>query len=767
MMRHIYYTLQTLLRGRGSNVVKIISLALGLLMSVFLFARIAFELSFDGFYKDADNLYVVKTGWMKNGVLSGSEGRFTIVPIPAAIAEEFPEQVQGSTVSSSLFGNKFLLGERSLEFPVVMADTLYFSVLGLEIQEGNPQDLAGPDVVFLSAKAAREAFGGENPIGKTLRYDVWGNQVTLLVKGVFADIPLNTSMERRPEAIVSFPTIARHLEWDMGWQSGGNFDGYLRLRSPQDADWLNERLSAAVARHIPADSSLELSVHIVPMRTLHLETPQVRKMLWIMFFLGIVLLFTTALNYVLISISSLTQRAKAIGVHKCSGASERSIFFMFIVETAVVIGLALLIIGLLVYIFHEKMEELAAVPLDVLFGWQNLWAPLAVIALLFLLGGCLPAMLFSRIPVTQVFRRYTSGRRGWKRILLFVQFMGAAFILGMMLMVVSQYRYVTTRDRGWRPERLAYIIQRDVDADNLRSVVRSQPYVEAVASAERPILGFGSNRPVLDNQGNELFYPRNTWFDTDFLPFIGLKLKEGHNLTGDGQLLVNSVFCEKMNWTDSPIGKRVNDYGTIVGLFDSFSFASMPNDNLPVMVEWTGGTASCLHVRLKEPFDDNLARLNEEMLRFSPHRELVFHSVEQEMRSYAESVRVFRDVTLLVSLTILFIILMGLIGYVNDEVRLRSKEIAIRKVNGAETKSILRLLSRDVLWLALPAVAIGTFGAYKAGQLWVSQFRDIVPMPVMGYIGVGCLLLLFIVGCVLMKSWRIANENPVKSIKSE
>ena len=566
MRRHIYYTLQSLLHKQGSNAIKIVSLALGLLMSVFLFARIAFELSFDNFYHDSDNLYIVKTGWLKNGVLEGNESRFTIIPIPAAIAEEFPEQVESSTVSCSLFDNSFQLGERQLDMSTVMADTLYFSVLGLEMIEGNPQDLAGPDVVFLSAKSAKEAFGDENPIGKTLRYDFGGYQTTLLVKGIFADIPLNTSLERRPEAIISFPTIGRHLKWDLGWQSGGNYDGYLRLRSPQDADWLNERMSIAIARHIPPESGLELSVRIVPIHNLHVETPQVRKMIWIMFFLGIVLLFTTALNYVLVSVASLTQRAKAIGVHKCSGASGSSIFSMFMVETAIVVGLALLLIGLLVYIFHEKMEELAAVPLSALFDWQNLWAPLSVILLLFILGGCLPAMLFARIPVTQVFRRYSSGRRGWKRVLLFVQFIGAAFILGMMLMVVSQYSYVTTRDRGWRPERVAYTTQREVDGNSLRSLVGSLPYVEGVASAERPILWFGSNQPILDNQGNELFYPRNTWFDSDFLPFIGLRLKEGHNLTGEGQLLVNSVFCEKMNWTDSPIGKRVNDYGTVVGL---------------------------------------------------------------------------------------------------------------------------------------------------------------------------------------------------------
>nr|WP_320975949.1 hypothetical protein [Bacteroides intestinalis] len=122
------------------------------------------------------------------------------------------------------------------------------------------------------------------------------------------------------------------------------------------------------------------------------------------------------------------------------------------------------------------------------------------------------------------------------------------------------------------------------------------------------------------------------------------------------------------------------------------------------MIAWTEGIESTLHVRLKKPFDDNLIRLNEEMQHVYPQNELLFRSMEKEMRSYSESVRIFRDVTLLASVTILFIILMGLIGYVNDEIRLRSKEIAIRKVNGAEVSGVLRLLTRDVLWLVIPAV---------------------------------------------------------------
>lgn len=766
-MMQLHYVLQTLFRGRGSNLLKVISLSLALTMSILLFSRIAFELSYDNFYRQPENLYIIKTGWMKDGVLNGNMGNHTIQALPGALAESFPTEVESVTTCFSFGGSSYRLGATKHVVPTVMGDTLFFDTMGLNVLEGNPQELASPDVVFLSATAARRIFGSENPLGQTLIYNSWSGELPLLVKGIFEDIPLNTVLNPRPEAILSFTSISRHSWARLGWNSGGNFEGYVRLRPGTDADALSERLSAAIAQHIPEESGLELRVGIAPLHNQHLNDGRVRKMIWIMALLGVVLLFTTALNYVLISVASLTRRAKAIGVHKCSGASGGSIFSMFMLETAVVILLALAFIGMLVYVFKEKMEELAAVPLDALFAWQNLWAPAGVVTLLFVLGGCLPAMLFARIPVTQVFSRYTSGRRGWKRVLLLVQFGGAAFIVGMMLLVYTQYAYVTGRDRGFRAERVAYVNQHLDNPAPFMSLLRGLPYVESVASALSPIFGFYAPYVVADNEGRQSFSPRSTAFDADFMDFMGLKLAAGQGLTGQGELLVNGPFVRKMGWEGSGVGRRVSDLGTVVGVLGTFSFPQMPDDATPVLITFAPGVASVVHVRLKPPFAENLERLNEEMRQAYPQDELMFRSLEAEIRSFSESVRVFRDVTLLASVTILFIILMGLIGYVNDEVQLRSKEIAIRKVNGAEAGSVLRLLSRDVLWLALPAVALGTLGAWKAGQVWVGQFSDAVTMPVVGYVAAAAGLIAFIIGIVVIKAWRIANENPVKSIKSE
>lgn len=119
------------------------------------------------------------------------------------------------------------------------------------------------------------------------------------------------------------------------------------------------------------------------------------------------------------------------------------------------------------------------------------------------------------------------------------------------------------------------------------------------------------------------------------------------------------------------------------------------------------------------------------------------------------------------AITMFFVMLMGLIGYTTDEVRRRGKEIAIRKVNGAEASSILELFSKDVLVVALPAVVLGSFASWYINGIWMEQFAEQIPLSWIVYLLVIIANLVIILGCVLWKSWRIANENPVNSIKSE
>ena len=104
---------------------------------------------------------------------------------------------------------------------------------------------------------------------------------------------------------------------------------------------------------------------------------------------------------------------------------------------------------------------------------------------------------------------------------------------------------------------------------------------------------------------------------------------------------------------------------------------------------------------------------------------------------------------------------MGLIGYVNDETQRRAKEIAIRKVNGAETRDVLTLLSRDILRVAVPSVLIGAAVAWYVGVEWLRQFAEQITLNPLLFVGLAIVVLALIVLVVILKAWRIAVENPV------
>ena len=154
-----------------------------------------------------------------------------------------------------------------------------------------------------------------------------------------------------------------------------------------------------------------IEVSVTSLRGYHLKNNDVMRMIYVMALLGIALLLSATPNYVLISLSSLAQRAKIIGVHKCNGANAGDILSMFLWETALVVGISLLLVIFVILNFSEKIEELAQISLDALFSFRNLWAPLLVVLFLFVVGGVLPGVAFSSIPVTQVFRRYTESKR--------------------------------------------------------------------------------------------------------------------------------------------------------------------------------------------------------------------------------------------------------------------------------------------------------------------------------------------------------------------
>lgn len=768
-MKQLYYTIQTLLRGRGSNVIKVISLTLRLLVGILLFARVAFELNYDSYYSEPENLCIT----LRTGISDGIKKEPNIDnygKLAEAIRENFPDEVEDATVLD-LFSQSPLYHEGKKMEHVILATSKshVFSTLGIKVLLGDVSQLDRVDVIFISRSLARRLFADANPIGKTINIEI---DYPLTVQGVFEDIPENT--EFHFDGVYSFDTRSKQYGSERGgWGYDSSYHCMVRFRHPDEREKVEVRMPEMLKKYIHNYKGQSEEYSFMTPSQYHLQKPESRKIVMILSILGFAILLVAGMNNVLISVSSLAQRAKSVGIHKCNGASDGHIYRMFLYESALLILLSLLFVTVLLFTFKLEIEDLSGASLKALFTWQTLWVPILVSLVLFLVIGLFPGKLFAAIPVTQVFHRFTAHRFVWKRSLLFIQFTGIAFILGLLMVILLQYHQVMTRDMGYKVDNLAVGWSPYREIDKMDGILRGLPIVEEFCNASTIIYGGYMGQPYTDAHGKE-FMGRIEFVDEHYVPVMGLQIIKGRNIQQDKEILINEEMVRQIGWTDSPIGKNLedgkNNFGTIVGVVKDYVVQSayMPQAPVALMsnLEWMN-VLNKRNIILKEPFGENLAKINTLMKEAFPTVDIVFRSARQEIDKQYQEVRRFRNVVIIASIAILLIALMGLFGFVNDEIQRRSKEIAIRKVNGAEVPDILRLVSGNIFWTALSAVMVGIVFAYIVSNKWLEQFSDRVSINGGHFLVVIIIILLLIMGSVIGRSWNVANENPVNSIKNE
>lgn len=773
-MRQLYYIIQTLLRGRGSNIIKLVSLTLGLLIGILLFSQIAYELSYENFYHESERVAMLRVRYVRDGIPDKDYDLTTYRPAAVDLTEALPDLVECASLCVSFVQPTYYMNDKKLEETIsTFADTLFFRTIGLEVLKGNPSDLAQPNILFLTQSKARELFGSEEQaIGKVVSMNKYTD---LTVRGIYRDVPANTTLPHN--MLVSLPTL--EAEWGRGtWNSNDIYFVLFRLKRAEDVEAMNSRVQKAVERYTETKSGTVVTKYeVIPLPHIHLGTSDNVRQLIILAVLGFSIFFVSIMNYVLAAVASFSRRAKAVGVHKCCGADSGRVLGLFMWETGLLVLASGVLCLLLMHLFRDPIESMLGVQLMDLFTWTNLWVPALTVLLLFLVAGVLPGRMFAHIPVTQVFRRYTDNKRGWKRGLLFVQFIGVSFILGVLLTTVWQYHDLMQRKVGFNIERLAVgRVQGEADQEAMESVIRQQPYVESVARCHNSLLTHYSTSGLYDDKDNFLAPLHWQYITREFPQQVGLTLVEGHWPQHKGEAIISRTTVETMKWGDRAIGQKLpvkesfqsKELAVVVGVIDDVrNMGFFQGATCTAFVLTEEPLCPSFNVRLKEPADENLVRLNNYVKQVYPKLDMEFISYADIQRQSYESVYRFRNTVWVTSGCILLIVLLGLIGYVSDETQRRSKEIAVRKVNGAEASDILRLLSVGILKVAIGAVILGTGVAWYVSGLWLEQFADSAMLPSLWFVALTAVLLLLIVVVVMLRAWRIANENPVNSIKSE
>lgn len=793
-MKNFSMALRSLLKKGRNNGIKILALAVGLALGLVLIAKVCFEQSYDSFYPDNDRVYQVNSGLNRDGK-KDSWGQVSGAIAPGMKAE-IPE-VQYAT-RYTRFGerNELIVTPEKQYYTatILLTDTSFFDIFPRPILVGDPKDiLARPGYVMISRSLAEKMGGVSEIVGKTFVRDVDRN-TPQTIGGVFEDIPENSHL--RYDVVGSLAVMP---EWSTtNWMGNDRYIAYVKLVPGTDPEQLTPAIRRMQERNQDMEAlknaGVDLFYTISPLQDIHNNNKEVKDMNTMLLFLATILIVIAVLNYILVVISTLIGRSKEVAVHKCYGASGKNILGMILSESLLHLLLALLLGAFLILVCKGKVEGLLSVSLSALFTLPTLTILLGICAIVFGVTCLVPTWLFLRVPVASAFRSVKESKRYWKLCLLFVQFVATSYLVALLITIDRQYDKMITSDPGYTYENLIFCNTRGVaDQQRERAMdeLRRLPEVAVVSiSCELPFSYPSGNNVFLPGDDKELFNIADMYsvgdhyFDVMEIPVIeGETFREGES--NDDKIMVSRKFVDTMaktvGWTGSAIGKgimmtehsRGNKVFTICGIYEDFRIGSIKGPDTRASVFFYDSkpryliTPENILIKMHTLTSDNVRKVNDILTKSMPDKVVEASVYKMNMAEQYQSDRDFRDSIFISGIVALIIALIGLLGYTADETNRRGREIAIRKVNGATAISILRMISRDISWVAIPALGIGVMIAYISASGWLEKFSERIHLSSFLFIGAALLVYCIIISCVLLRAWKVANENPVENLKSE
>lgn len=778
------------MKTKNDILIKVLSLSIGLSVGIVLIAKVFFELSYDSFYKDIDRVYTIRNYYSQHGdehdygQVSGA--------VPVGFMEEVPG-IEVGTRTTYVFNSDIYLDAdgNKLKGILVCADTCFFKVFDRPILAGDPVQVLGKWGSVMVNRSFAEKMGGvQECIGKQIaNADMDGLKLT--IEGVFDDFPKNGSLDY--DILLSMDTYGKRSTDN--WLGNDRYKGYVKLAPGIDPNTLSDAIRKMQEAHQPLEQmeaqGISMRYFLSPFSTMHTSSPKVKTQVILLSIIAALLIIISLLNYILIVISSMVKRSKEVGVRKCYGAEGKHIYWMLTKEALLHITLSLVIAAIIIFAGRGIVENLLGVPFQTLLVPQSIVAIAAVLLFVLVISIVVPAELYQRIPVLAAIKNHTENSRRWKLSLIGVQVLINVFLVVMMLIIGSQYQKVSNADTGYDYKNLYYFDLFDGDRHaQVRAVetLRRLPEVSGVAAAYNlPYSGSNGDNVYLPEDDRELFNIADQYeCSPEFYELLNIRFVEGRAPRDSSEVVVDEKFVQKMasftDWSDGAVGKQVfitghgengmmdKGYFTISGVYKNYLIGNLQDvDERPSALFYgeIGSMAHWMPHILFKVRPDALEKVRGALNEALPDKEINIVSYAEGMRAaYADSKKMRNTMALGVVFSLL-IALLGLIGFIKDESLRRSKEMAVRKINGATTQDILSIFAKDIMKLSAVMAVIACAAAFFVAHKWLEQFAEKVSLNPLYFIGGAALTLMIVLSVVVLNCLKIARANPVDSLKNE
>lgn len=696
-----------------------------------------------------------------------------------------------------------------------ISDNEIFEVFSMPFIIGDPVTaLTNPYSVVLTERIAQKYFSSTNIIGKEIVVigDWSGEEKVYQVTGVIQDLPANTHLPI--EMLFSFTNEAERTGWAYV---------YALLSEEASINDLESKMPDFIKKYLDDENSTSISFEFQPIRNIHLHSNLAREIIpngqilyvRIFFWVGLLVWIIALVNFTNLSTALTISRGKEIGVHKVLGSSKNQLI-TFAYTDVILYSLVSLILGILIsFLLFPPFKALTGVsiipPLNLLFLLL-----IGILILSVIIAGILPSLLITSIDTLKALYQGTNWslkgtkeRINVKRIIITIQFCATIILIGSAISAIRQFNYIKNRNLGITPNQIITIpeIPDNVTRDYIpfkNRLLEVSGIIDVSACMQLPSSEIRDVGPVLikgiNEDVNEAPMMDVQIIDPDFIKMMELELLSGEDfsskvvlnkipefnddlsvedylLENQREYFINETAMLELGWKipEEAIGQEINwsigsfilSYGSIKGVIKDYHQESLKNkiDPMVLIVEplWLKNILIKVETKNIEYTIESISRIWAESFPYT----LEYHFLDELYEKLYFQDKVQLRLLSLLTLIAILMSFMGLISMVAFALKRRSKELAIRRVLGADQSSLTTLIASEYIWIYLIAVLIGIPISYKWVSEWLQNFAYHINISPIAYLLSIMSLLTLLLITIYLQTFRATRENPIKALREE
>jgi putative ABC transport system permease protein len=814
--------LRILKRQKGLAFINVFGLSTGIACFSLLLLFATHEFSFDKFHKNASDIYRIyiheelhaADNINANTDYSGPASE----TMGEAMKRELPDVVNYVRMQLPWGENLLRSDKNTSRISLAFADPSLFSVFDFGLKYGNKTTaLHNLNDIVLTESRAKQIFGTDNVVGKTVQIQIGTTFQPFTVSAVARDIPANST--------IRFDVLGTYL---FAAANNGNFiignnwhptvrQTYVQLRPASKLPGDARQLERFMETYEPAfvsnsknyvvymknlgvnwtEKGMPESLRLQPLRAIHTDTSFNAwgftdyakidpKIIWILLTIATGILMIACINFTTLAIGRSAGRSKEVGVRKVIGAEKQQVIFQFLTE-ALVISIASAVIGLiLANLLLPWFNQLTGTDMHFSFIDYPLM-DLLLVALAIIVGlltGSYPAFVLSNFKPVEVLKNKISigGSNLFTKSLVSFQFIISIMLIVSTIIILQQTKYLINKNPGFNKENVVAIDASQVDPNKVfplfkQAALRYSQIIGVTSAAAG--LGAGQDFLGYSDPGTGNFADINV-IDADYLKVLGMQLVVGQNLRSSSlsdklkPVIINETMMKAYGWTaQNAIGKEIKKFqgntAIVTGVVRDFNYRSLSQNIKNQVFEISNDKGySHFYVRINPGNPaPALAALEKSWGSILPGIPMKYSFLDTDVNNYYNAEQRWTSLIGMAGGISIFLACLGLLGLATLAAINRTKEIGVRKVLGASVASIITLLSKDLIKLIIISFTIASPLAWYCMSKWLQDYATHISIgwSVFALAGSGAILIALIT--ISFQSIKAAIANPVKSLRMD